>query len=297
MGEPDPPATPTVIEEGAARVRRPSAFAWAGREPLVYFALAGALLFGVDRVRHPPREARGDIVLTREFVDGVRRDLASRGGRAPTRAELRAALERFAEEEVLYREAAALGLDRGDPIVRRRMIQKMEVMLGGDAPEPSDAELMRWRDAHPDRYATPASVDFTQVFVDGARHPDTAADCASARARLDAAEAPTSVGDPFVDGATFTAQSRSQVELRFGGAFAEALFNAPAGRWVGPLTSRYGCHHVRVEAVTASRPAPIDAVRERLRADLLEDQRSAARRRAIQRLRTRHTIRIDEASP
>lgn len=265
------------------------------REPLLLFALIGALLFGADRLRHPPPTQPGAIVLTRDFVDGVRRDLTHRGGRPPSQDELRAALERFADEEVLYREAASLGLDRGDPIVRRRMIQKMEVLLGGEAIEPTSAELSAWRDAHRDRYASPSTVDITQVYLAATRGDSLAQDCAAARARLEAGALPSTVGDPFVDGTTLRARSRERLATQLGDAFARAVFAAPTGEWVGPLASPYGCHHARVESRAPPRDEALAALRERLRADLLDDRRASSRRQALQLLRARHVIRVEGA--
>lgn len=263
---------------------------------MVAFALLGALVFGVDRLRHPPTMAQDDIVISADFVRGVRGDLTARGGRPPTGPELDAALARFSDEEVLYREALALGLDRGDPIVRRRLVQKLELMLQGESPEPDDATLQRHLDAHPERFRTAASVSFEHVFVDAGRHPDLDADCAALAPRLAAGEDPARLGDAFIDGTTFNALPLDRLRDRFGEDFARALADRPAtASWSGPIRSRFGCHLVRVRAISPSSVPSLADVRGRVRGDWIEARRAESLREAILRLRARHPVRIEAA--
>src|SRR6476469_6919771 len=98
------------------------------REPLVQMALAGAVLFALYRWVSPPRPGQR-IEVSAEVVRGLRADHARRTGAAPTAAEEQALVRRYVENEALYREALALTLDRGDVIVRRRLVQKMELFL------------------------------------------------------------------------------------------------------------------------------------------------------------------------
>src|SRR4051812_42950996 len=107
-------------------------------EPMLHFLAIGALLFMLHARLHPPGGER--IVVSSAFLDALRQDHARRTGHPPTADEERGLVERHVDEEVLYREALALGLDRGDVIVRRRLIQKMEFVIRDAAPaaEPSD---------------------------------------------------------------------------------------------------------------------------------------------------------------
>ena len=52
-------------------------------------------------------------------------------------------IDDFVREEVYYREALALGLDRNDTVIRRRLQQKMEFLTdtGADLLEPVAGEL------------------------------------------------------------------------------------------------------------------------------------------------------------
>ncbi len=102
------------------------------REPLVHFLLGGAVLFLVyGWVAGPESERPGRIVVSEQRVDMLGRSFERTWMRSPTESELQGLIDDYVTEEVLYREALALGLDRDDLVVRRRMRQKMEFLYDG----------------------------------------------------------------------------------------------------------------------------------------------------------------------
>src|SRR5262249_43151012 len=147
-----------------ARVRRFLA------EPMLHFLGLGVVLFAL----HARLQPRDRIVISSAFVEALRQDHARRTGKPPTPEEERGLVERYVDEEVLDREALALGLDRGDVIVRRRLVQKMEFVTRDAAPagEPTDADLQRLLDAHPERYGGPGVMSFRHVFLARDRRGD-----------------------------------------------------------------------------------------------------------------------------
>lgn len=270
-----------------------TALARAAREPLVHFGLLGAAIFAAHAVFAPPREAR--IVVSSEFVAGLREEHRARTGKPPTAEEERALVDRFIEEESLYREAVALGLDRGDPIVRRRLAQKMAFVAEGSASrEPRDEELRSYLAAHADRYRDAPRVSFHHVFLSRDRRGDAApADAARALADLVGGADPARAGDPFLQGASFTRRTAAEITSVLGGAFSEALLAAPPGAWSGPITSSYGSHLVRVEERLDGSLPPLEAVRARVRADLLDERRAEAVRALRARVRARYAVSVE----
>jgi len=261
----------------------------------VHFVVLGAMIFGLAEWH--ARHTRTDTVITigPEELAGLRADWQRRTGTAPTPADDAAVVARFVDDEILYREALALGLDRGDVIVRRRLLQKMEFLLDARAERepPTEADLQALLEAEPDRYRRPARVDFDHVFLDRIRHAaDHAERAAEIRAALEAGSDPAREGDPFLRGRTFRAQSRLEIASLFGREFADAVVDLPVGRWSGPIPSTYGWHVVRV---TRSDPASLPAVDEieaKLRLDWIERRRADVRREALAELRTRYELRI-----
>lgn len=262
------------------------------REPLIHFAALGSALFVIYDPALPAG-AEDRIAVDAAFVEGLRREHEQRTGRPPTADEERGLIERFVEEEMLYREAVAMGLDRGDPIVRRRLIQKMGFLAEDLAAidEPTDAELEAYRSAHAARYRDPERTSFRHVFVSRDRRGEGAEeDARRLLEELQKGADPGALGDPFVRGASFARRSAAEIEAVFGRGFADAVSAAPIDAWSGPFVSSYGAHLVRVsERAPAAAPA-LASVRARVRQDLLDERRANAQKAAIERLRKRYRV-------
>src|SRR5215831_6611637 len=127
------------------------------REPLVQFVFLGALLFVVYAWSGGGAggESSKEIRLNYDDLAQMVLLFQSQWRRDPTPEELNRLVENQVQEEVLYREGLALGLDKGDIIVKRRMAQKMQ-FLSEDvaaAHEPSKDELQSWYEKNRDAFA------------------------------------------------------------------------------------------------------------------------------------------------
>lgn len=148
------------------------------REPLLHFAVLGMGLFVLYGVlRGGTGDAPDEIVVDRARLASLEAQFERVWQRAPTPAERDGLVATWVREEILYREGVAMGMDRDDPIVRRRIAQKMDFLADGQAPaEPSEAELQAWLDAHPDAYRIEPVYTLRQLYFDpgrrGERHVD-----------------------------------------------------------------------------------------------------------------------------
>jgi hypothetical protein len=266
------------------------------REPLVHFIALGAALFAVHHWVAPAPPQR--IVLSDAVINGLRQDHVRRTGTPPTTEEEAALIQRYVDDEVLYREALALGLDRGDIIVRRRLVQKME-FLNEDLepiPEPSAAELQAYAEAHPERYAAPARVALTHVFLSTDRRgQDAERGAAALRAQLLAGADPAGLGDPFLRGREFPLRTERELAAIFGAPFAARVISEPVGTWSEPLRSSYGVHLVRVTGRQAAHPPDLADIGEAARRDWREERRARANRAALARLRERYEIQFEDS--
>jgi peptidyl-prolyl cis-trans isomerase C len=276
----------TVLRERARAI---------AREPLVHFVVLGAALFALHAAVAPPPGGRIEVAAA--FVEALRAEQRDRTGRTPDEGETRGLVERFVGEELLYREALALGLDRGDVIVRRRLVQKMELLARASVHEPSDAELAAHLAAHPERFRAAEAVSFRHVFVSRDRHGDAAAAKAGELlAALRGGADPATLGDPFILGASFARRTRADLEASFGASFAEAALAAPLSAWSGPIASSYGLHLVQVSARDGGGAPDLAAVRARVREDLLNERREGAVRAEIERLKGRYSVHVEGAA-
>jgi hypothetical protein len=267
-------------------------------EPLVHFLALGAALFALFELAGGPREvAPGVVVVDASDVARLAEGFARTWQRPATPAELAGLVRDQVDEEILYREALALGLERDDTIVRRRLRQKMEFLLDAQAPfaEPSEAELERHLLAHRERFEEPPRVSFRHVFVSVDRRGDAAGEEAQrllARLRV-ADEGWAHAGDPLPLAPAFDAASAADVAAQFGDAFADALLAAPTDGWQGPVSSAYGLHLVRVDARRDTRLPPLADVREEVRVDLLATRRAEATVGRLAELRERYEVRVE----
>ena len=208
----------------------------------------------------------------------------------------------FVREEVLYREALALGLDRDDLVVRRRLVQKMEMLALRDGPGISESDLTDHYLAHRAEYAVPESVSFRHVFFSVAArgaHVRAAAGAALAEVReSEAAGAGVSgLGDPPPMPPEVGDWTQSMVAERFGAEFAEAVFAAGPGGWSGPVASAYGFHLVFVTRREAARVPDFAEVAGRIATDLDAARRAGALDRIYATVRDAYQVEIEPAPP
>jgi parvulin-like peptidyl-prolyl isomerase len=186
-----------------------------------------------------------------------------------------------------------MGLDRDDPVVRRRVAQKREFIVDGSTPiPPTAAEMQAWLEAHPDKYQIEPRYTLTQIYFDVARHGEKLdADVAAVRRALDAGKAPD--GDPTLLPQALDEAGASEVKRVFGKEFADALKALPVGAWHGPLRSGFGVHLVKLSASEAGRHATLDEVRAEVERDLLHARTAQTNAAHYEKLRARYTVRTD----
>ncbi len=271
----------------------------AAREPLLHFAILGLALVGLYRAVAPAALGR-EVAVSSSVVHGLREDFRRRNGSPPSPQEEAGLVRRYVDNEILYREALALGLERGDVIVRRRLIQKMEFLAEQLAalPEPTQAQLADFLQQHADTYAIPTRISFVHVFAQN--NGDPAAALARARslrqALVTAAAPPDHLGDPFLRGSELTTVSAADTGAIFGDEFAAALFRLTDDGWSQPLRSAYGYHVVKISARQPGRLPDLAEVMDTVARDLTTLRQEEATKAELQRLRNRYAIRI-EAEP
>jgi hypothetical protein len=267
------------------------------REPLLHFLILGLALFLLFNVVSGGRGgADRRIVVNDATVAAIVQRHQSVWRRPPTPVELRGLIDAQVREEILFREGVAMGLDRDDPVIRRRVQQKLEVLTEESAgrPAPTEAELDEYLRRHGERYARPTVVGFDQVMFDPVRH-GTGLDAVltAALARLRAGAEPDTIGDRSLLPATAAAVAVDRLAREFGEEFARSVGALPVGDWSGPVASGYGVHLVRVTSRTPGRPATLDEARAAVERDWESDRRAQAKADYFEKLRLKYDVVID----
>ncbi len=262
------------------------------REPLLHFLLLGAALFalyaafGDDKAPVPANR----IEVTQADVARLAGQFEATWRRPPSGEERAALIDAFVREEILVREARALGLDRDDTAVRQRLAQKMQFLAesGAEAAEATDAELLAHLEAHPERFQRQAAVAMEQVFLGS-----DAAAAADGLAALRAGAAPDTLGAP--DGpnllpARFPLSPASVIDGAFGrGVFARVAALEP-GVWDGPVASAFGLHAVRLQAFEPAELPPLETIRGMVIRDWRAARRAALAEARFEALAARYVV-------
>jgi len=264
----------------------------------------GALLFaGYGLLKRSGEPAPGRIVITQGKIENLRASFSRVWQRPPSAAELDGLVQDDIREEIFMREAMALGLDRDDIIIRRRLRQKMEFVSDDIAAQaqPTDAELGAYLTAHPDPFRVEPCFTFRQVYLNPEKHGENLArDAAHLLAQLNQPRAKadaSALGDPFLLEHQFAAVPASEVARQFGEKFAAKLGEISLGRWQGPVESGYGVHLVWLgERTEGGAPALAD-VRDAVRREWENARRLEANEKFYHELLKRYTVTIENPKP
>jgi peptidyl-prolyl cis-trans isomerase C len=269
-------------------------------EPLLHFFVVGALVFGGYRFFNPEPERAADpqrIELTENDIQQLAISWLAQGRPPPSSDELRSLVDQKVTEEILSREAVALGLDQDDQIIKRRLAQKMDFLAADLAAleEPTDAQLADWYSKHSDRFALPPHASYRHLyFSPDKRGPAVHEDAAAALAALvgkpaDAPEGQT-LADPFMLRNLYGDSTPAQTAKEFGPTFAETLFGLKPGAWQGPVQSGYGWHLVWVESIEPGRVPLYEEVKPDVKAAWLDARYQEVKRTSLEEMRSRYTV-------
>ena len=273
------------------------------REPLLHFLLIGAAIFLLYDLQNEGYVNDNDrIVISQGNIDRLISLWEKKRLRLPTQAELQGMIEQQVREEVMYREALAMGLDKNDAIVRRRLAQKIEFISSDIAAmaEPSDEDLTAYLKTNHTKFETPAIISFEHIYFDNnKRKAQTESDALKLLDKLkqtDAAVDTRLAGDPFLMGQQYDELTEYGVSRIFGQVFAANLFILNAGNWQGPVTSGYGIHLVRISNKIPVKIAELKSVREKVLIEWQAEQRQLMNETFYESLRQRYDIVIENAS-
>jgi hypothetical protein len=268
------------------------------REPLVHFLAIGAgffllwHLFG-DRVTPQPQH----ILITPGHVERLAQQWTKTHLRPPSAEELAGLVEQEIDEEILYREAVAMGLDREDLVIRRRLAVKMEFLTDDVAAvaTPTDEQLQTFLSQHPDKFNVASLTTFAQIYLNRSQRGEGAsAEAERLLALLNDKASPDwqTLGDPLPLPSEYEAAAEADVARLFGREFARKLAELSIGRWSGPVESGYGLHLVLVRRRTAGQTPPLDEVREAVLSEWRAAQRQELNANLRRQRRARYAVTV-----
>ncbi|HEY6342559.1 MAG TPA: peptidylprolyl isomerase [Bryobacteraceae bacterium] len=262
--------------------------------------LLGLALFGITGYTN--RGYRGvelskQIALTTDDLRQMVLTFAAQWERLPNPQELQGLVEEKVREEVLYREGIAMGLDKDDTIVKRRMAQKMQFLAEdvAGAHEPSTAELKAWFEKNSEKFALPGRYSFRHLYFSPDRRGKNAQQDAAMRLTEIAGLQEDSkrdvlLGDAFMFQDYYSDRTPEQLAKEFGPRFAVAIEETKPGSWQGPIESGYGWHLVFVDSVIPGRVPALEEVEADVKSAWLADQKQQAWKKSYAGMRRKYTV-------
>ena len=270
------------------------------REPLLHFLLIGLALFGLYAYLNRGRigiEPSKQIVLSLDELRMMDTYFESQWHRQPTPQEFQAMVEDKIREEVLYREGLAMGLDKDDTIVKRRLAQKVQFLAEdvAAAHEPSTTELQAWFDKNKEKFALPSRYSFRHLyFSPDKRGKNAQQDAAKALAKISGQPENTpmmaSTGDSFMFQDYYGDRTPIAIAKDFGPQFALALEKLKPASWQGPVESGYGWHLVFVDTVIPGRIPAFEEIEPDVKTAWLGEQKATAWQKAYAEMRAKYTV-------
>jgi hypothetical protein len=272
------------------------------REPLLHFLILGVLLFAVYAYSERGRggvESSRQIRLSLDELAQLAMVFRSQWRREPTPDELGRLVENKVREEVLYREGLAMGLDKDDTIVKRRLAQKMQFLAEdvAAAREPTTTELASWYEKYSDKFRQPPRVSFRHLYFSPDRRGVRARDdAASALAKLagqpEDSKLAASLADPFMFQEYYRDRAPEFLGKEFGPRFALEVPRLAPGSWQGPVESGFGWHLVYVDTLVPGRVPAFEEIEGDVKTAWLSEQKAIAWEKAYKDMRAKYTVLI-----
>ncbi len=266
-------------------------------EPLVHFFLIGALLFGLFAVmKDSGGSSREKIVISENDREALQANFARTWQRNPTKEELDGLVEDKIRNEIAYREALAMGLDKDDPYIRQRLRMKMELLFEdiNSLNPPTDKELESFLEQNQDEFREEARISFSHIYLDAAKHKKTLEhDVEALLALLDQSTAPMDLeayGDPTMLPKTYGPTPVSVIDRQFGAGFSSHLDPTRIGVWQGPIPSGYGYHLVMINDYRADRTPELADIKAMVEREYLARQRKEFKEVTYAKLREKYEI-------
>jgi hypothetical protein len=267
------------------------------KEPLLVFLLLGGAMFALfQQVSNDSWSDDAEIVITQGHIQALTLGFEKVWRRSPSPKELEGLIQNTIREEVFYREALAMGLDRDDDIVRRRLRQKMEFISEDIASieQPDQQELQTFLNVHQQDYLQAARFSFRHIYFNSSKRGAATQDDALALLKTlgDSNTDTSGLGDSLMLKPQYSNETKAEIERTLGTQFLQALQNTAAGSWQGPIKSGFGLHLVYIDKVVEAQVSTLAQVRDVVLRDWNSAKRKQLNELFYESLRKRYKVTV-----
>ena len=264
------------------------------REPLLHFIAIGVVFFLIYTAIDSGSENSTDVILiTPERIGQIAAGFNGVWNRMPTDEELDNLIKEEVRSEVYYRDALALGLDKNDAIVRRRLRQKMEFLTdtGTYLQDPPAGELETYFAANEQTYRSQPRLAFEQIYLGEAPLEGIISHTLKALLSEPVMD-PSTLGEQTLLPAQLKLSQPGAIDSVFGKGFYNQLAELAPGVWSGPVTSSYGMHLVRTLDGLPARTPSLEEIRDVVLRDWKSAKAKENREQDYAKRRDRYIVEI-----
>ena len=259
------------------------------KQKLLIFFSIGLFIFVIDIVFN--EDSPNKITIYESELDSLINTWITQVGREPTNEEIDGIIKQLIDEEILYREALKLGLDKNDIIIKRRLAQKISFLKQESiSSNPSEEEIKEYYLNHKDDYFVESTYTFSHIYFS----EDNQAQSRSTKAlqSIQQGEKPSLFGDPFLLGKNFSIKTSKELKRSFGDQFSDSIKDLDIKKWDGPISSEYGEHLIFLNSYTDSFLPELSQVRSIVVSDILAREQSQSTAKYLEKLREEYEIEI-----
>lgn len=259
------------------------------KQRLFIFLILGIIILSADLIFND--ESEDKITIFESEINSLIGTWVDQVGREPTIQEIDGIIKQLLDEEILYREALKLGLDKNDIIIKRRLAQKIGFLRQeADSSLPSEGEVKDFYNQNIDKYFVGKRITFSHIYF--SENGLNKSDADDALSLIRSGSNATDFGEPFLLGKNFSAKSIPEIERSFGNEFSEEIQKISPQTWSGPLNSEYGSHLVFVNSISESFTPDLDDIKNAVIGDVILEKQNNAVNEYLKELRNKYQIEI-----
>ena len=267
-------------------------------EPFIQFLILGGLLFLlVTYIQRTKDNASREITVDGDRVGLMLVNYKSQTGNLPTKQQLDAMIDNYIKEEISYREAKNMGLDKDDEIIRRRLSQKFDFMQTDltEAVPPTEEELKQFYTNNPALFQKESTVSFSHVYFSTDKSNDSLAKQRALvvlkQLQQTTLQRAPEKGDRFALQYDYTNQAALDIQQNFGNKqLLDELFKARVNTWVGPVQSGYGWHLIFISKRDSTVAIPFASIKTEVKTACVEAKKAAENKKIFDRLGAKYSI-------
>ena len=259
------------------------------KQRLFIFLILGILILSADLIFND--ESEDKITIFESEINSLIGTWVDQVGREPTIQEVDGIIKQLLDEEILYREAIKLGLDKNDIIIKRRLAQKIGFLRQeADSSLPSEKEVNDFYNQNTKKYFVDKRITFSHIYFSESKDQEAKATRALNLIRSGTEE--TDFGEPFLLGKNFSSKSISEIERSFGKEFSEVIQSIVPQEWSGPLNSEYGSHLIFVNSISESFTPALEEIKNIVISDVILEKQNNSVKEYLKELRSKYQIEI-----